>query len=94
MHLRAWNLYRGESVAVCTIEKANVAINRLVQQSRLHKLCCVIIDVSQTCRASILKEDDSSIVHLCFPSEPSNRFLDKGYSWNTLAAKYYPQSFP
>ena len=37
---------RGEDVAVCTIEKANVAINRLVQQSRLDSLCCVIVDVS------------------------------------------------
>jgi len=33
-------------VAVCTIEKANVAINRLVQQGRLQELCCVIVDVS------------------------------------------------
>jgi len=36
---------RGEAVAVCTIEKANVAINRLVQQGRLQELCCVIVDV-------------------------------------------------
>ena len=38
---------RGESLAICTIEKANVAINRLIQHSRLEELCCVIVDVSQ-----------------------------------------------
>ena len=33
----------GETVAVCTIEKANVAINRLVQEERLGELCCVVV---------------------------------------------------
>jgi hypothetical protein len=28
-------LRRGETVAICTIEKANVAINRLAQEGRL-----------------------------------------------------------
>ena len=32
-------------MAICTIEKANLAINRLVQRGRLGELCCVIIDV-------------------------------------------------
>ncbi|KAK9815292.1 hypothetical protein WJX72_001157 [[Myrmecia] bisecta] len=35
---------RGESVAVCTIEKANVAINKLILEGRLGELCCVVID--------------------------------------------------
>ena len=30
---------------MCTIEKANVCINRLVQQGRLQELCCVVVDV-------------------------------------------------
>ncbi|KAL0029501.1 hypothetical protein WJX77_012503 [Trebouxia sp. C0004] len=34
----------GESVAVCTIEKANVAINKLVQEGRLGELTCVVVD--------------------------------------------------
>jgi hypothetical protein len=35
---------RGEQVAVVTIEKANVAINRLAKDGRLSELCCVIVD--------------------------------------------------
>eukprot|EP00955_Chlamydomonas_euryale_P105658 365655-Chlamydomonas_euryale.AAC.16 len=31
-------------VAVCTIEKANAAVNRLVQEGRVHELCCVVVD--------------------------------------------------
>lgn len=31
-------LCRGETVAICTIEKANVAINRLAQEGRLGAL--------------------------------------------------------
>ena len=34
----------GEAVAVCTIEKANVCINRLLQEGRLGELCCIVID--------------------------------------------------
>ena len=34
----------GEAVAVCTIEKANVCINRLIQEGRLGELCCIVID--------------------------------------------------
>eukprot|EP00887_Chlorella_sp_A99_P004871 scaffold4.g4871.t1 len=34
---------RGETVAVCTIEKANVAINRLAAEGRLGELCCVVV---------------------------------------------------
>ncbi|KAK9826374.1 hypothetical protein WJX81_004727 [Elliptochloris bilobata] len=35
---------RGEALAVCTIEKANVTINRLIAEGRLDELCCVVID--------------------------------------------------
>ncbi len=34
----------GEAVAVCTIEKANVCINRLLQEGRLSELSCIVID--------------------------------------------------
>jgi DNA polymerase theta len=34
----------GEAVAVCTIEKANVCINRLLQEGRLAELSCIVID--------------------------------------------------
>ena len=33
-----------EMVAVCTIEKANVCINRLAQEGRLGDLACIVID--------------------------------------------------
>ena len=33
-----------ETVAVCTIEKANMAINRMVLEGRLHELVCVVVD--------------------------------------------------
>ena len=29
---------------MCTIEKANVAINRLVKEGRLAELCCMVVD--------------------------------------------------
>eukprot|EP00798_Chlamydomonas_sp_ICE-L_P011821 gene11821-33942_t len=35
---------KDEGLAVCTIEKANVAINRLVQEGRMFELCCIIVD--------------------------------------------------
>ena len=31
-------------MAVCTMEKANVAINRLQAEGRLGELCCVVVD--------------------------------------------------
>lgn len=34
----------GEAVAVCTIEKANMAINKLIAEDRLGELCCVVVD--------------------------------------------------
>eukprot|EP00899_Mesostigma_viride_P021921 jgi/Mesvir1/29730/Mv00959-RA.1 len=34
----------GESVAVCTIEKASITINRLLEEGRIDKLACVVID--------------------------------------------------
>lgn len=34
----------GEAVAVCTIEKANVCVNRLAQEGRLGELACIVID--------------------------------------------------
>ena len=35
---------KGEAVAICTIEKANVCINRLLQEGRLAELSCIVID--------------------------------------------------
>lgn len=34
----------GEAIAICTIEKANVCINRLLQEGRLAELSCIVID--------------------------------------------------
>lgn len=34
----------GEDVAVCTIEKANSAVNRLVADGRVHQLACCVVD--------------------------------------------------
>jgi DNA polymerase theta len=34
----------GETVAICTIEKANVCINRLLQEGRIAELSCIVID--------------------------------------------------
>ena len=45
---------RTEAVAVLTMEKANVTINRLVADQRLHELVCVVVDeahmVADPCR--------------------------------------------
>ncbi|GMH42021.1 hypothetical protein BSKO_09940 [Bryopsis sp. KO-2023] len=35
---------QGESVAVCTMEKANVAVNKLMEEGRLGEISCVIVD--------------------------------------------------
>ena len=29
---------------MCTIEKANVLINRMLEEESLHQLCCVVVD--------------------------------------------------
>lgn len=57
--------YRSEPVAVCTIEKANVAINRLVLEDRLGAHFVVLYGV----RCSLIKFHNSSRdVHLLYPS--------------------------
>lgn len=38
------NHHRGEHVAVCSIEKANNCVSRLLCEGRLHELCCVVVD--------------------------------------------------
>jgi DNA polymerase theta len=35
---------QGETVAICTIEKACVAVNKLMQDRRLGELCSVVVD--------------------------------------------------
>lgn len=45
---------RGETVAICTIEKANVAINRLLQEGRLGELCCVVVGAPAAAAAGAL----------------------------------------
>ncbi len=31
-------------IAVCTMEKANVAVNNMIQQRRMHELVSVVVD--------------------------------------------------
>ena len=35
---------RAETIAVCTLEKANATVNRLAHEGRLGELCCVVVD--------------------------------------------------
>lgn len=37
-------LLQGERIAICSIEKANMAINHLIQEKRLHELVSVVVD--------------------------------------------------
>ena len=37
-------LSQGEAVAVCTMEKANMAINHLLQELRLHEVVAIVVD--------------------------------------------------
>jgi DNA polymerase theta len=34
----------GEDIAICTIEKANAAVNRLILEGRIAQLACVVVD--------------------------------------------------
>lgn len=35
---------QSEDIAICTIEKANAAVNKLVADGRLGELVCIIVD--------------------------------------------------
>jgi DNA polymerase theta len=37
-------LLQSERIAICSIEKANSAINHLIQEQRLHELVSVVVD--------------------------------------------------
>jgi hypothetical protein len=37
-------LSQAERIAICSIEKANMAINHLIQEQRLHELVSVVVD--------------------------------------------------
>lgn len=32
------------AVMVCTVEKANIIINRMMEERKLQELCCVVVD--------------------------------------------------
>ena len=36
--------YQDEVIAICTMEKANMAVNMLLMEGRLHELTCVVVD--------------------------------------------------
>ena len=44
-HLFRANQIAGKGhIAVCTIEKANAVVNKLMEDGELDKLCCVVLD--------------------------------------------------
>ncbi|MEW5302206.1 MAG: hypothetical protein WDW36_005009 [Sanguina aurantia] len=60
---------RGEDIAICTIEKANAAINKLVKDGRLGELVCIIVDevhmVSDEQRGLALEILLTKVMHGC-----------------------------
>lgn len=61
----------GETVAICTIEKANVAINRLAQEGRLGELCCVVVGALLRAAAPVLGGDWPASLLWPVPSKPA-----------------------
>ena len=59
-------------MAVCTIEKANGALNKMIQQARLGNLCCVIVDVSTFYSHSLqMTQHFNTVVSFSFPANDS-----------------------
>jgi hypothetical protein len=56
---------RKENIAVCSYEKGNSAINRLIAKNQLKDLCCVVVDEFHM----IVDESRGSILEVCPASE-------------------------
>ena len=37
-------IFQDEVISICTMEKANMAVNMLLMEGRLHELTCVVVD--------------------------------------------------
>lgn len=35
---------QGETIAVCTMEKANIVVNKLLEEGRLGEVVCIVVD--------------------------------------------------
>lgn len=55
-----------ENIAVCSYEKGNSAINRMVAKNKIKDLCCVVVDEFHM----IVDESRGSTLEVCLHSTP------------------------